>query len=89
MFSSIGDWQTTVDIALNASALSDLNAAGSGYFSIGGALTSGSALYIWADSPGISNQLLVEVVSEPGTLSMLALGLVMLHRRRLRGRAAR
>ena len=78
---------TTVDITLNASAISDIIDAGTGYFSIGG--TNSNAL-IFGNGPGIENFLILttSAVPEPGTLILLGSALAGLGLRRRRRRSA-
>jgi len=69
---------------LNAAALTDINAAMGGWFSIGGALLSPlspGTLFLSSHDGGVQ-RLVLEVISEPTTLILFALGLVVLRKRR-------
>ena len=71
---------------LNTIAIADINAAAGGFFSIGGALTSqGGDDWLFGNSAGTGTQeLVLEVVPEPGTLLLLGSGLAGLAGRRWR-----
>ena len=73
---------------LNAAALTDINAAKGGWFSIGGALLSpgspmpdGTELLFGVSQDGGPQRLIVEVIPEPNTLLLIGLGGLLLRRR--------
>ena len=70
---------------LNASAISDINAGKGGWFSIGGAMLSGSPVFETQYFFGFSQDggvqhLVLEVVPEPATVLLLGLGVLLLRK---------
>jgi len=68
---------------LNAAAISDINAARGGWFSIGGALLSPSspAGIFGSSQDGGEQRLVLEVIPEPGTLFLFGIGVLLVRRR--------
>lgn len=79
----------TTDIAsfnLNGNAIADLNAAGDGYFSIGGAVVTGGNLFAGSgnsNTPGVQ-ELVITYIPEPTSLALLAVGAILVSRRHRR-----
>ena len=74
---------------LNAAAIADIDASAGGWFSIGGSLLSfgspvgdGTELLFGSSQYGGVQQLVVEVIPEPATVVLLALGSLMLRKRK-------
>ena len=76
-----GDPNDVLEFPLNQAALSDIDAAAGGYFTIGAALLSDDnfdSLFLFSGGPGGVQELVIEVVPEPTTEALLAIGLVLL-----------
>jgi hypothetical protein len=77
------DDRVVLELALNVAALADIASAAGGFFSIGGVLISDDGDdAVFVASGGSPQQLIIEVVPEPGTGVLLAIGLLGLVRAR-------
>jgi hypothetical protein len=83
--SGTGASSDVLEFVLNGSALADIAAAGGGFFSVGGRMTSDDgADYLFAASGASGIQELVVVIPEPGTAGLMGIGLLGLRRARRR-----
>jgi hypothetical protein len=74
-----GGFMDILSFSLNANALADINAmTGSGYFSIGGAVLSGSGYIFAIDGGGLPRELVLTTVPEPSTFALAGIGATVL-----------